>query len=117
MGRDEAHADHGAVSLNTRAHLAGAGGIGPNALRNHLANDHGLAGAPNFEKHNIGKVRDWSGKHVRAQLAMHAALHDVTVRKTGPFSSLLTWNMPGSGHTSPAAPPLPPPLPPPAILE
>jgi hypothetical protein len=56
-------------------HPLGVGTVGPNALRNHLAIDHGLSGNSEFEKHNINEFRDWTGKHKRALYAMHCAVH------------------------------------------
>jgi hypothetical protein len=110
--------DHPVVSVSERSHVYMNGGWGPNAMRNHLADDHGLKGAPDFEKHNFGKLRDPWGKHVRAQIAMHVQLHGLVAPKKS--THLLSAVAPlvasaAYGKTAPGPPPLPPDLPPTAI--
>ncbi len=88
------------VGAAVRMHLS-VGSWGPNGLRNHLARDHALAGTPEFELHNVGKLTDWSGKHVKWQLTAHYALHGVEYKHHGAKVALGLLGLPTNLGTGP----------------
>lgn len=102
------HTHEVGVGIAVRAHLS-VGSWGPNGLRNHLAKDHTLAGTPEFEAHNVGKLTDWTGKHVKWQLTAHYALHGVEFKHFGAKAIGAALGLPTNLGTGPAIRPVVPP--------
>lgn len=102
------HTHEVGVGAAVRMHLS-IGTWGPNGLRNHLAQDHKLGGMSEFEAHNVGKLTDWTGKHVKWQLTAHYGLHGVEYKHHGMKVALGLLGLPTNLGTGPAIRPTGPP--------